>query len=116
MMDALGHVCSPWFAPQFPVVIASNVGEVAANDVPLQHYGQKVVCRQVTTTSGRQVLIQNTFDVMSVRKTLLSTSALKRRGVTIIFNHDYDDMNFQSETENLASHDCDSYLRVMVDE
>ena len=27
---------------------------------------------------------------MNVRKPLLSTSALKHRGVTIIFNHDYD--------------------------
>ena len=31
---------------------------------------------------------------MSVRKPLLSTSALKRRGVTIIFNHDYDRIIF----------------------
>ena len=31
---------------------------------------------------------------MSVRKLLLSTPALKRRGVTIIFNHDYDRIIF----------------------
>ena len=31
---------------------------------------------------------------MSVRKTLLSTSALNRRGVTIIFNYDYDRITF----------------------
>ena len=31
---------------------------------------------------------------MSVRNSLLSTSALERRGVTIIFNHDYDRIIF----------------------
>ena len=31
---------------------------------------------------------------MNVRKPLLSTSALKHRGVTIIFNHDYDRIIF----------------------
>ena len=39
----------------------------------------------VMTNSGRRILIQITFDVMNVRKPLLSTSALKHRGVTIIF-------------------------------
>ena len=38
------------------------------------------------TNSGGRILIQITFDVMNV----LSTSALKHRGVTIIFNYDYD--------------------------
>ena len=51
---------------------------------------KKLFYGHVTTNSGRRILIQITFDVMSVRKPLLSTSALKRRGVRIIFNHDYD--------------------------
>ena len=68
---------------------SSNVEAVAANSEALRHYGQKVVHGHVTTNSGRRVLIQITFDVMSVRKPLLSTSALKRRGITNIFNHDY---------------------------
>ena len=38
-----GHVYPPWFAPQFPVVSASNVDAAAANDVVVQHYGQNVV-------------------------------------------------------------------------
>ena len=38
--------------------------------------------------------MQITFDVMGVRKLLLSTSALKRRGVTIFLNHDYDRIIF----------------------
>ena len=38
------------------------------------------------TKSGRKFFNQITFDVMNVRKPLLSTSALKHRGVTIIFN------------------------------
>ena len=80
-----GHVCPPWFAPQFPLVSSSNVEAVAANNEALRQYGQKVVYGHVSTNSGRRVLIQITFDVMSVRKPLLSTSALKRRGVTIIF-------------------------------
>ena len=39
------------------------VGHVVcpANDVALQHYGQKVVYGQVTTNSGRRFLIQITF-------------------------------------------------------
>ena len=87
MIDSgcFGHVCPPWFAPQFPMVSSSNVEAVAANSAALEHHGQKVVYGHVTTNSGRRVLIQITFDVMSVRKPLLSTSALKRRGVTKMF-------------------------------
>ena len=51
---------------------------------------------------------------MNVRKPLLSTSALKHRGVTIIFNHDYDRIIFRNETVNLVSHDCHSYLHVVL--
>ena len=89
MIDSgcFGHVCPPWFAPQFPMVSSTNVEAVAANNVALQHYGQKVVYGHVMTNSGRRILIQITFDVMNLRKPLLSTSALKRRGVTMIFNH-----------------------------
>ena len=86
----------------------THIEAVAANNVALQHYGQKVVYGHVTTNSGRRILIQITFDVMNVRKPLLSTSALKHRGVTIIFNHDYDRIIFRSETANLVSHDCHS--------
>ena len=74
----------------------------------LQHSGQKVVYGHVMMNSGKQILIQITFDVMNVRKPLLSTSALKHRGVTIIFNHDYDRIIFRNETVNLISHkECD---------
>ena len=83
-----GHVCPPWFAPQFPLVDFTNIGAVTANNATRRHYGRKVVYGHATTNRGRQILIQITFDVMSVRKPLLSTSALKRRGVTIIFNHE----------------------------
>ena len=47
-------------------------------------------------------LKQITFDVMSVRKPLFSTPALKRQGVTIIFNHDYYRIFFWKETANLV--------------
>ena len=116
MIDSgcFGHVCPPWFAPQFPMVSSTNVEAVAANNVALQHYGQKVVYGHVLTNSGRRILIQITFDVMNVRKPLLSTSALKHRGVTIIFNHDYDRIIFRNETVNLVSHDCHSYLHVTL--
>ena len=69
MIDSewFGHVSPPWFAPQFPVVSASNVEAAAANDVALQHYGQKVVYLHVTTTSGRGVLIQITCGVMNAQ-------------------------------------------------
>ena len=45
MIDSgcFGHVCPPWFAPQFPKVSSTNIEAVAANNVVLQHYGQKVV-------------------------------------------------------------------------
>ena len=95
-------------------VSSTNVEAVAANNVALQHYGQKMVYGHVTTNSGRRILIQITFDVMSVRKPLLSTSALKRRGVTIIFKHDYDRIIFRNETVNLISHDCHSYLHITL--
>ena len=89
MIDSgcFGHVCPPWFAPHFPMVSSTNVDAVAANNVALKHYGQKVVYGHVMTNSRKRILIQITFDVMNVRKPLLSTSALKHRGVTIIFNH-----------------------------
>ena len=79
MIDSgcFGHVCPPWFAPQFPMVSSTNVDAVAANNVALQHYGQKVVYGHVMTNSGKRILIQITFDVMNVRKPLLSISALK---------------------------------------
>ena len=66
------------------------------------------------TNSGRRILIQITFDVMNVRKPLLSTFALKHRGVTIIFNHDYDSIIFRNETVNLVSHDCHSFLHITL--
>ena len=102
------------------VCTAISIGEfykveaVAANHVALQLYGQKVVYGHVMTNSGKRKLIQITFDVMNVRKPLLSTSALKHRGVTIIFNHDYDRIIFRNETVNLVSHDCHSYLHVIL--
>ena len=105
------HLCLLWCAPYFPMVSASNVEAVAANDVALQHCGQEVV---YVTTSVRRVLIQITFDMMSVRKPLLSTFALKRRGVTIIYNHTYDRIIFRIETANLISYDCHSYFRVTL--
>ena len=116
MIDSgcFGHVCPPWFAPQFTMVSSTNVDAVAANNVALQHHGQKVVYGHVMTNSGKRILIQITFDVMNVRKPLLSSSALKHRGVTIIFNHDYDRIIFRSETVNLVSHDCHSYLHITL--
>ena len=66
------------------------------------------------TNSGTRILIQITFDVMNVRKPFLSTSALKHRGVTIIFNHDYDRIICRNETVNLVSHDCHSYLHITL--
>ena len=60
MIDSgcFGHVYPPWFAPQFPMVSSTNVEAVAANNVALQHYGQKVVYGHVMTNSGRRNLIQ----------------------------------------------------------
>ena len=51
---------------------------------------------------------------MNVRQPFLSTSALKRRGVTIIFNQDYDRIIFRNGTVNLISHDCHSYLHLTL--
>ena len=96
------------------MVSSTNFDAVAANNVALQHYGQKVVYGHVMTNSGKRILIQITFDVMNVRKLLLSISALKHRGVTIIFNHDYDRIIFRNETVNLVSHDCHTYLHIIL--
>ena len=68
----------------------------------------------MTTNSGRRVLIQITFDVMFVCKPLLSTFALKRRGVTVIFNHDYDCIIFPNETLNVTSRNCHSHLHITL--
>ena len=56
MIDSgcFGHVCPPWFAPQFPMVSSTKVEAVATNNVAVQHYGQKVVYGHVMTNSGRQ--------------------------------------------------------------
>ena len=96
------------------MVSSTNVDAVAANNVALQHYGQKVVCGHLMTNSGKRILIQITFDVINVRKPLMSTSALEHRGVTIRFNHDYDHLIFRNETVNLTSHDCHSYLHIIL--
>ena len=66
------------------------------------------------TNSGKRILIQITFDVMNVRKPLLSTSALKHRGVTIIFNHDYDRIIYRNDTVNLVSHVSHTYLHITL--
>ena len=66
------------------------------------------------TNSGRRSLIQITFDVLNVRKPLLSTSAPKHRGVTTIFNHDYERTILRNETVNLVSHDCHPYLYITL--
>ena len=58
-----GHVCPPWFAPQFSMVSSTNVEAVAANNVALQHYGQKVVYGHVTTNCARRILIQITSNL-----------------------------------------------------
>ena len=104
MIDSgcFGHVCPPWFAPQIPMVISTNVEAVEANNVALQHYGQKVVYGHVMTNSRKRILTQITLNVMNVRKPLLSTSALKHRGVAIIFDHDYDRIIFRNETVNFG--------------
>ena len=39
---------------------------------------------------------------------------MKRRGVTIIFNQNYDRIIFRNETVNLISHDCHSYLHLTL--
>ena len=111
MIDSgcFGHVCPPWFAPQFPMVSSTNVEVVAANNVALQHHdGQKVIYGHVMTNSGRRILIQITFDVMNVRKPLLSTSALKHRGVTIIFNHDCDQRGSEFGISAIVIRTCTS--------
>ena len=89
------------------MVSSTNVDAVAANNVALQHYGQKVVYGDVMTNSGKRILIRITFDVMNVHKPPLSTSALKHRGVTLIFN-------LETMTVNLVSHDCHSYLHITL--
>ena len=93
MIDSgcFGHVCPPWFAPQFPMVSSTNVDAGwHCNTTDKKVYGH------VMTNSGKRILIQITFEVLNVRKPLLSTSALKHRGVTIIFSHDYDRIIFRN--------------------
>ena len=51
----LGHVCPSWFAPHFPMVSSTDVEAVAADNVTLQNYGQKVSYGHVVTNSGRRI-------------------------------------------------------------
>ena len=94
-----GHVCPPWFAPPIPC------------DKRLKHQSNGNRRRGATTRQTDNCLwthdgeqwqtsffFQITFDVMSVRRPLLSTFALKRQRITIVFNHDYDRIIFWNET------------------
>ena len=112
MIDSgcFGRVCPPWFALQFPMVSSTNVDAVAANNVALQHNGQKSGVRERDDEQWKTNLDPD----HNVRKTLLSTQQLKHRGVTIIFNHDYDAIIFRNETVNLVSHGCHSFLHVVL--
>ena len=103
MIDSgcFGHVCPPWFALQFPMWQRTKQRGTAT-------------LRTKSGVSAKRILIHITFDVMNVRERLLSTSALKHRGVTIIFNHDYDRISFRNETVNLISHECHSYLHITL--
>ena len=87
MMDSgyFEHVCPPWIAPQFPMVISINVETMATNNTGLQRHGPKVMYGHVMTNSGKLNVDPDSFDVMSVREPLLSISALKHRDVTFFF-------------------------------
>ena len=94
------------------MVSSSYVDAVAANNVALQHYGQKVVYGHVRTNSGKRTLIQITFDLMNVHKPLLINSALKHRddtfSITIMM------VSFSESRVILVSHDCHSYLHIIL--
>ena len=117
MIDSgcFGHVCPPWFAPQFPMVSLfykrRRCGSEQRGNATLR---TKSGVRARDDEQWKTNFDPDTFDVMNVRKPLLSTSALKHRGVTIIFNHDCDRIIFRNETVNLVSHDCHSYLHVIL--
>ena len=83
-------------------------------DVEPQHSGQKVFRRHVTADSGRRVMTQIKFDVMSVREPLSSISALKRQEVTISFSHNHDRIIFRNETVNSGARDSYSNLYVAL--
>ena len=95
-------------------VSGSNVEAVAANDVALQHCGQKVVHGHVAITSSRQVLIQITFDVMSEGRTTPEHMCTETSGSDDHFQQRLRPHQFLNETVNLVSHDCHSYLRVTL--
>ena len=61
MIDSrcFGYVYPPWIEPQIPMLRSTNVEAVAANNVALQHYGQKVVYGHVMTNSGRRIFDPN---------------------------------------------------------
>ena len=64
----------------------------------------------VMTNSGKRISIQITFDVMSVRKPLLSTSALKRRGVIMTASFSNRDSEFGiSRLSFLLAHHSDEW-------
>ena len=83
-------------------------------DVDPQHSGQKVLRGHVTADSGRRVMTQMKFDVMSVRELLSSFSALKRQEVIISFSRNHDRIIFRNETVNSGARDSYSNLYVAL--
>ena len=108
------HVCPPWFAPQFAMMICTNVETMTTNIVGLQQYEPKVVYVLLMTNKGKRILIQTHLTWSACEKPFLSTSSLKHRHVTIIFNQHYERIIVRNETMNLVSHDCNSYLHVVL--
>ena len=113
MIDSgcFGHESHRGLHRNFPMVSSTNVDAVAANNVALQHCGQKSGVRARDDEQWKTNL-QITCDVRNV-KPLSGTSAMKHRRVTIIINHVYDRIIFRNETVNLVSHDCHSYLHII---
>ena len=116
MIDSgcLGYVCPPRFAPQFPMVSSTNVEAVAANNVALQHCGQKVMYGHVMTSSGKRILIQITFDVDERAQTCPEHFCTETSWQDNLLQSRLWPHLFSNETVNLVSHDCHSYLYITL--
>ena len=68
----------------------------------------------VETTDGEELNVEIRFEVMDVKRTLISTSSLKRKGVTTTFGKDRDMLTIGDRHIELKSIGDHSFLRLWI--
>ena len=116
MVDSgcFGHVCTPEFAAHFPVIESEKIKAKSASNHALKHYGARVVQAEVQTTDGEKMNIEIRFEVMDAKRTLISTTSLKRNGVSTTFGEDGDWIAVGNKKIQLKTIGDHSFLRMRI--